>query len=189
MDRLGRDVLELLDGLGVQRANFCGLSMGGMVGQWLGLRAPERLTRMVLANTSAFMGPPTDWDKRIGLVRENGMSALAEAVLERWLTPSFRAASPDAVQTVRGMLLATAPSGYAGCCAAIRDMDMRRLIKLISVPTLVIGGAQDPATPPGHAELLADEISQSSLVMLKAAHLSNVEQPLEFTRAVLSHLT
>ena len=188
IDRLGRDVVEMMDAFGVERASFCGLSMGGMVGQWLGLRAPKRLDRLVLANTSSFMGPPSAWDQRISLVLDKGMSALTDAVLERWFTPAFRDAAPDAVQPVREMLLATQPVGYAGCCAAIRDMDMTPLLGLITVPTLVIGGTDDPATPPPHAAQLASRIPGAKLLMLSAAHLSNVEQAANFTYAVADHI-
>jgi 3-oxoadipate enol-lactonase len=162
--------------------------MGGMVGQWLGVRAPERLNRLVLANTSAFMGPPSGWDQRIAMVLDTGMSAITDAVLERWFTPAFQVAAPEAVQPVRDMLLSTQPQGYAGCCSAIRDMDMSRVLGLIEAPTLVIAGADDPATPPAHSHNLVDRIPGAQLVMLAAAHLSNVEQPEGFVRALLAHL-
>ena len=187
MDRLGRDVLELADALGVARFSFCGLSLGGMTAQWLGLRAADRLERLVIANSSPFMGPPSSWDTRIDTVRENGMASMAEAVVERWFTPAFRA-DPANVQAIREVLLATDPAGYAGCSAAIRDMDMRGFLGLIRVPTLVIGGSLDPATPPEHARLLADGIAGSSCVMLEAAHLSNLEAPNDFCSTLKTHL-
>lgn len=185
IDRLGRDVVELLDGLGIGRVSFCGLSKGGMVGQWLGWRAPERLDRLILANTSACMGPPAGWDERIRTVLAEGMAAMAEPVLQRWFRPAFLDAAPQAVAPVRAMLLATSPAGYAGCCAAIRDMDQRPLLPLIQAQTLVIGGTEDPATPIEHAERLVHGIPGARLVALDAAHLSNVEQPHAFARAVL----
>ncbi len=190
LDRLGRDVLELLDALGLSRVHFCGLSKGGMVGQWLGVFAPERLECLVLANTAPYMGPPSGWQQRIELVLRQGMSAIVEGVLERWYTPAFRARAQDAVQHTRAMLLGTPAVGYAGCCAAIRDMDLRPLAPLLKVPTLVIAGAQDPATPPESAEALARAMGRTpTLVRLDAAHLSNVEQPEAFSRAVLDFLT
>ncbi|CAH0352744.1 MAG: 3-oxoadipate enol-lactonase [Sphingobium sp.] len=185
IDRLGRDVIELADALGIDRFHFCGLSKGGMVGQWLGWRAPERLERLVLANTSAYMGPPAGWDERIRLVLAAGMGAMTDAVLERWFTPAFNAEASAALDAVRMMLLATEPQGYAGCCAAIRDMDQRPLLPLIDVPTLVIAGDADPATPIEHAHLLATGIRGATLHILTAAHLSNVEQPEAFSKAVL----
>jgi 3-oxoadipate enol-lactonase len=188
MDRLGRDVVELLDALQLDRVAFCGLSKGGMVGQWLGYRAPDRLERLVLCNTSAYMGPPGGWDDRIAAVRQSGMPAVTETVLDRWFTPAFRAQSDAAVARVREMLLATDPVGYAGCCAAIRDMDNRPMLPLIFVPTLVIAGTSDPATPPDHAREIAAGVADSSLVMLLAAHLSNVEQSSLFTRALIEFL-
>ena len=188
IDRLGRDVIELLDQLDISTVDFCGLSLGGMVGQWLGIREGGRVRRLVLANTSSYMGPPSAWDGRIALVRESGMPPLAQASIERWFTADFAQASPDAVAPIQAMLEATDRGGYAGCCAAIRDMDLRRAVALIDNATLVIGGAQDPATPPPHSEALAKAISDSRLVMLEAAHLSNVERPAEFGAHVLDFL-
>lgn len=189
MDRLGRDVIELLDGLGIAQASVCGVSKGGMVGQWLALRAPERVQRLAICNSSPYMGPPDGWDQRIGLVRASGTAALVDAVVERWFTVSYRAASGPGIAELAAMLRATDPAGYAGCCAAIRDMDMRPFLSLITAPTLVLGGRQDSATPPPHAELLASAIPGASLVMLDAAHLANVELPERFTEAVLAFLT
>jgi 3-oxoadipate enol-lactonase len=189
MDRLGRDVVELLDALDLGAVDFCGLSLGGMTGQWLGVREPARLRRLVLANTSSFMGPPAGWDARIALVGRDGMGSLVQASLDRWFTPGFVTHTPAAAAPVIKALSATEPAGYAGCCAAIRDMDMRRTARLIDVPTLVIGGTHDPATPPAHSTALAQAIAGAELVMLEAAHLSNVERPDAFARAVLDFLT
>jgi 3-oxoadipate enol-lactonase len=186
--RLAADALAVLDSLHIETAGFVGLSKGGMVGQWLGAHAPQRLSRLVLANTAAWMGPAQAWQTRIETVMRSGMGAVTEAVLERWFTPGFREAGPDAVAPVRDMLLATAPQGYAGCCAAIRDMDQRATLSAISVPTLVIGGLQDPATPPAKAEEIAAGVAGARLVMLDAAHLSNIEQPQAFTAALLAFL-
>ena len=188
LDRLGRDVIELLDALGVDTVDFCGLSLGGMIGQWLGIRAPERLRRLILANTSSYMGPPSGWDARIAMVTKQGMAQLTEASVERWFTPAFNKIDRQAIAPIVDMLLATDPLGYAGCCAAIRDMDMRRMVRLIERPTLVIGGSLDPSTPPPHSEALARSISGARLHMLEAAHLSNVEVPEHFTNAVMDFL-
>jgi 3-oxoadipate enol-lactonase len=135
------------------------------------------------------MGPPSNWQSRIEGVLKDGMAPLAEASIARWFTPDFPARAPDAVAPIRTMLLANDPVGYAGCCAAIRDMDQRRTVTLIDRPTLVIGGALDPATPPPHSEALAQDIDGAALLMLEAAHLSNVEQPDAFARVVLDFLT
>ena len=188
LDRLGRDVLELMDALEIATTAFCGLSMGGMVGQWLGWRAPERIRALALCNTSAFMGPPASWDERMAAVRARGMAAIAGSVAERWFTPTFRTASPDRVAAISEMFLRTDPGGYIGCCAAIRDMDQRRSVTLIEAPTLIVAGDQDPATPPEHAEQLAAAIRGSELAVLGAAHLSNVEAPVAFSEQVLAFL-
>jgi 3-oxoadipate enol-lactonase len=188
MDRLGRDVVELLDHLGLDRVSFCGLSMGGMVGQWLCLRAPERLDRVVLANTSAYMGPPAGWDARVQQVLRDGMISIAAAVLERWFTPGFLLSADLPVGRLREVLVATSPVGYAGCCAAIRDMDMRPFVRIIDRPVLVIGGEHDPATPPEHADTLASGIKNARRVLLPTAHLANVELPEVFTAHVIDFL-
>ncbi len=189
LDRLGRDVLELMDGLKISRAHFCGVSLGGMVGQWLGVQAPDRLERLILANTTAYLGPPSGWQTRIRLVLTEGMEAVTENLLPRWFTPAFLSSRHPEVERLRTMLLGTPASGYAGCCAAIRDMDLRPMSGLIQVPTQVILGTQDPATPPAMAEALARAMPKpTQVVRLEAAHLSNIEQPDGFNRAVLGFL-
>jgi 3-oxoadipate enol-lactonase len=189
IDTLGRDALGLLDHLELDTVFYCGLSKGGMVGQWLGINAPERLTRMVLANTSSFLSPPGLWNSRIEAVRDGGMEAITETVIERWFTPAFQAAGGAEIDRVRDMLLTTPPQGYARCSAAIRDMDQRIGLPSIKVPTLVIVGDQDPATPPEHGELIADAIPGARLAVIEnAAHLSNIEQPDQFIAALRDFL-
>jgi 3-oxoadipate enol-lactonase len=181
-------VLELLDALDLERVHFCGLSLGGMVGQWLAVRAPERIDRLILANTSAYMGPPDSWQARIAGVFAQGMEPLAQASINRWFTPDFAERAPEAVAIIQSMLLATSPIGYAGCCAAIRDMDQRATAALITAPTLVISGAHDPATPPPHALQLVQSIADCQHISLEAAHLSNVEAPVAFTSSLVDFL-
>lgn len=188
LDRLGRDVVELLDALQIEKAHFLGVSLGGMTGQWLGYRAPERIESLILANTSAYMGPPSGWGERIATVLEHGMAPMIQPVLERWFTPSFRATGHPEVARIGQLLEATAPAGYAGCCAAIRDMDLRPTAAQITAPTLVIAGLQDPATPLDHAQFLTDAIPGAQLAEFNAAHLSNVECPAAFNRSVLAFL-
>ncbi len=189
IERLGRDVLALLDALGLERVSFCGLSKGGMVGQWLGAHAGERLDRLVLANTSACTGSPGVWDQRIATVRAQGMAAIVPGVIDRWFTKPFQEQSPEAVARIAAMLHATDAEGYVACCAAVRDMDQREAIQAIRVPTLVIAGRHDLATPPDHAELIAARVPRARLVELDAAHLSNVETADAFTEAVLVFLS
>ncbi len=184
VDDLGHDLVALLDHLELPRVSLCGLSLGGLVAMWMGLHAKERVERLVLANTAAYLGPPENWQARIDLVRERGMIALSEVAPTRWVTEAFRRDRPEEVTRIVGMLLATDPAGYAGCCAAIRDADYRSAIAGIDLPTLVIGGTHDPATPIASAHYLADQIRGSELVELDASHLSNIEQPDAFNRAV-----
>ena len=188
MDRLGRDAVQLLDAVGLEQVDFCGLSKGGMVGQWLAFRAPERIRRLILANTSAYMGPPMGWQSRIDGVLANGMAPLTEASIARWFTPDFPAQAPDAMAPIRQVLLACDTQGYAGCCAAIRDMDMRSTAQLITPSVLVIAGSQDPSTSVADGQWLADAVRDGRLFAIDAAHLSNVELPQVFADAVLGFL-
>ena len=189
IERLGRDVLGLLDGLGIARAHYCGLSMGGMVGLWLGLHAPERLERLALCNTAARIGGAELWNGRIQAVMRDGMEAVIQPVLERWFTAGFLAAAPAEVAAVAAMLRACPAAGYAASCAAIRDMDRRDEVGRIRVPTLVIAGSHDSATPPQDARLLAERIGGARYEEWPAPHLSNIETPERFTATVLDFLT
>lgn len=189
IEDLTRDVLVLLDRLEVERFSFCGLSIGGMVGMWLAGEASERVERLVLCCTSARFAPET-FDSRARTVRADGVSAIADAVVDRWFTPAYGEGSPEVVEWARRMLLETPAEGYAGCCEAVRDADLSRRLGTISAPTLVIAGADDPAAPPDQAGLLRDSIPDASLeVIPHAAHLANIEQPEAVTQAILEHLS
>ncbi len=187
--QLGGDVVALLDALGIERANFCGLSKGGVVGMWLGVNAAARFDRLVLCNTAAKIGTAELWNARIENVRKGGMAAIADAVVERWFTSGFRARAPDAVAQVRQLLLETPAEGYCACCAAVRDIDLRRQIAAITLPTLVIAGTHDGATPAVDTRLIADTVPGARYVELDASHLSNVEQAERFTQEVVNFLT
>jgi len=187
--QLARDVLRLMDALGVERALFCGLSMGGMVGQWLGAHAPQRVAKLALCNTSAHIGAPDMWNARMAAVAQGGMAAIVDGVIARWYTQAFIAAAPEALATTRAMLLGTPAAGYIAACAAVRDMDQRATAGDIAAPTLVIAGAQDAATPPADGKYLAGAISGARYVELPAAHLSNVEAAPAFTRALAEFLS
>jgi len=190
IERLGRDALAILDALGIERTYYCGLSKGGMVGQWLGANAPERIERMALCSTAAHHPAPDLWNKRIEVASGEGMEPLADGIIERWFTEGFRKSNTDEVAKVGAMVLSTPGVGYAGCSAAIRDMDQREAIKTITVPTLVVAGASDPATTPEQGRAIHESIDGSEFIVLdNAAHLSNIERPDAFNRAVLEFLT
>jgi len=182
---LGGDVIRLLDRLGIERASFCGLSVGGMTGMWLAAESPERVERLVLLCTSALLGPKGVWDERIATATERGMAALVDGVIERWFTPAFRAENPEVVGKMARTLRETDPGGYAGCGGAIRDMDLRDRLPSIEAPALVVSGAEDPATPPEHGGLIADAIPGARFeVAPDAAHIANVERPDAFVQAI-----
>lgn len=186
---LGRDVLALLDRLGVERFSFCGLSIGGLVGMWLASEISERVESLVLCCTAARFAPPEQWDERAKTVRAEGLGAIADAVLERWFTPPFREGRPEVVEWAGQMLRNIPPEGYAGCCEAIRDADLRGRLGAISARTLVIAGSEDPAAPVKQAEFIRDAVPGARLeVIPRAAHMANVEQPEVVTRAILDHL-
>lgn len=189
IEQLGRDVLHILDRLSLERVHFCGLSLGGMTGMWLGINARERLQKLILCNTAAHIGTAETWNARIEAVRKSGMKSVAPAIVERWFTPAFRAAAPETIAQTQRMIETSPPEGYAACCGAIRDMDQREAISSINVPTLVISGALDPATPPADGRFLAAKIRVARYVELPTAHLSNVEAAAQFSSEVLHFLT
>ncbi|MEV6924947.1 3-oxoadipate enol-lactonase [Dactylosporangium sp. NPDC051485] len=190
IEDLGRDVLALLDRLGIERTSYCGLSLGGMVGMWLAANAPERIDRLVLICTAAHLPPADGWLARAQQVRAGGMAPVADAVLGRWFTPRFRAALPARVAPYRAMIAACPAEGYAAGCEAIAAMDLREDLRRICAPTLVIAGADDPASPPEHGERIHEGIRGSRLVVLpNAAHLANVEQPETIAQLINDHVT
>jgi 3-oxoadipate enol-lactonase len=188
LDRLGRDALAVLDAADVEKAHICGLSLGGVTAQWMAIHAPARVNRLILANTAARVGTRESWQARLDTVKSHGMAAIADAVMGRFFCDAFRASYPAIVEPFRHILLRTAPQGYAGCCAALRDADLSGELGKITAPTLVIGGRLDASTPPAQAMALADGIKDARLTLLDTAHLSNIEQPAAFTDAVLKYL-
>jgi 3-oxoadipate enol-lactonase len=184
IDRLGQDVLSLMDAAGVPRAHVCGISIGGLTALWLGVHAPDRVDRLVLANTAAKIGSLELWAERIRVVTTEGLDALADATMGRWFTAAFREAEPGTVARFRAALRSTSATGYLGCCAALRDADLRDLAPQVRATCLVVTGAHDPATPPADGAWLARTIPDATLRQLDAAHISNVERAREFNDAV-----
>jgi 3-oxoadipate enol-lactonase len=189
LDDVAADAVALLDRIGADRVHWVGLSLGGMVGQWLGAHAPDRIASLTLLSTSAQLGPPEMWADRARLVQEKGTEAVAAAVVERWFTPGWRAAHPDRVRFYEDMVAATPAEGYASCCTAIATMDLVRHLPDVEAPTLVIAGAQDPAIPPEHGQRIAGGVQHGRLEVLEpAAHLANVEQAARVSALVLDHV-
>ncbi len=190
MADLGGDILALLDRLGIDRTHFAGLSIGGMVGQWLAVNAPERIDRLVLLATSPYMGPAQNWRDRAALTRAEGTAALADAVVERWFTPDFADQHPHDVTRLRDQISDTPDEGYAGCCGAIEHHDVREDLHRVCAPTLVVSGADDPSTPPGeHGALIAERIPGARFVVLEnAAHLLSWSHPAQVNTLITQHL-
>lgn len=187
--QLGNDALALMDALGAERFAFAGLSLGGMVGQWLAVNAPHHVTHLVLANTTARLSDPGLMEARRRAALDGGMMSVVDVALQRAFSPAFLAGSGPAVDWVRRTILATDPAGYAGCCAAIRDLDHRQMLEGIRVPTMVISGSEDVSMPPdAHGDLLVRGIAGSRSLRLPAGHLSNLERPRSFTSAMLEFL-
>ncbi|RBQ17343.1 3-oxoadipate enol-lactonase [Spongiactinospora rosea] len=185
---LGGDVLALLDHLGVGRARFAGVSLGGMTGMWLGAHAPERIASLALVCTSAKMGPPEMWSQRITTVLAEGAPAVIEATFSRWFTPGFPEREPELARTYRAMYLSNPAEGFAALYAAIRDMDLTGDLPQITAPTLVVAGAEDRSTPPEHAETIAGLVPGARLELLPGgAHLAAVERPDEVLRLLIDH--
>ncbi|MGG1947862.1 alpha/beta fold hydrolase [Trinickia sp. NRRL B-1857] len=192
IDRLGRDVVELLDALGLERVHFLGLSLGGMIGQWLGIRAPERIERLVLSNTSAYLGPADYFDGRIAeLARISGirdMRETAEGFIRNWFSQETIDQGLPVVDAFRKMVAETSPHGLAGAFAAVRDLDFRRTVALVHRPTLVIAGEHDTVTLPEHGEAIASAIVGARYLSLPCVHLPNVESQQPFVDAVNAFL-
>lgn len=191
------DVVAVLDALHIDRAHWCGLSMGGMISMWAASQVPsapgqaalsQRVGRLVLANTSAHMGPHEIWETRIETVRGAGMGPIAASVGERWFGAAFRAAAPDVIEAAAHRVRETSPRGYVEACSAIRDMDQRSTVAGILAPTLVIAGTQDVATPIEHAEWLVEHIGGADLAVLDAGHMSAIEQADDFTDTLMDFL-
>lgn len=185
---LGEDLLSLTETLGIQQFFFCGLSVGGMIGIWLGIHAAHRLKKLVLANTAARIGTQEGWNDRIANVQGGGIASVADGIIDRWFTPGFREAFPSEVEATRAMLLASPPAGYVATSAAIRDMNMTSELHLIQTPCLIIAGTHDLSTPPSGSRQLAQEIPKSQYVEFPTAHISSIERANDFSNAVLAFL-
>jgi 3-oxoadipate enol-lactonase len=188
LEELGRDVLQLLDALGIEKAHFCGISLGGMTAQWLGIHAENRFHSIIAADTAARIGTIASWNDRIDEVRRGGMGAIGDRTIERWYTAAFREKEPSLVMKTRRMLLDTSVDGYTGCCAALRDADLTAAVGSIVLPTLVMPGANDPVTPPKNGRFLEEQIHGARYVELNGAHLSNVEDADAFSYELLDFI-
>lgn len=190
MADLGQDVAALMDQLGIRRASYVGLSIGGMAGIWLGANLSERFERLVLMCTSAYAPPASRWHERVAAVRAAGSTeAIADAVVEGWFTPAWATEHPDRVAAHRAMIATTNPDGYCSCCEAIAGMDLRDALPSVPVPTLVISAADDRALPHEHQRLIADGIPGARLESVEsAAHIASAEQPEVVNRLIEEHL-
>ena len=189
MAELGTDVLALLNAHDIDQVAYCGVSLGGMVGMWLAANAPERMTRLGLCCTSAYLPPASMWTERAARARSDGMASLVDQVIARWFTPAYFRRRPRQAGAVADMLEGTDPEGYAGCAEAIAAMDLRPVLPAITAPTLVIAATEDPATPPWHGAQIASAVSGARLTVIRgAAHLANYEAPGEITAALQAHL-
>lgn len=189
IDLLANDLIAVLDHLAIEKTSFCGLSLGGMVGQQLAIHAPNRVHKLALCSTAAKIGSPETWNSRIALVRAGGMAAVTQSILERWFTPEFSRRAPAEVERIRQMLLSTPPDGYASNSAAVRDADFRECLGRVTAPTLSVSSSRDPSTPPADGKFLAARIPGAKYIELDAAHLSNIEAAQRFTDTILEFLT
>jgi 3-oxoadipate enol-lactonase len=188
LDQLGRDAVAILDALTIPAAHVCGISLGGLTAQWLGTHAAARVRSLVLANTAARIGSLESWSERIALVREKGLSAVADRAMPIWFSPAFLERDPETVHGFRAMVQGCPPQGYLGCCAALRDADLRGEIASIAAPTLTVASTADTATPPEGLAFIGDRVRGAQMVTLDSGHLSNVECAAEFTAATLDFL-
>jgi 3-oxoadipate enol-lactonase len=190
IDDLADDVVALLDRLGVETAHVAGLSIGGMTGLRLAVREPRRVATLAVLCSSAYTGNEQSWRDRAHTVRTEGTGAIADAVVGRWFTPGYATAHPDLVTRMRATVAGTSDQGYASCCAAVAGMDQRADLASITAPTLVVSGAEDPALPPEHQQLIADSVPGAKLLTVSpGAHLANIEQAARVTDALIAHAT
>jgi 3-oxoadipate enol-lactonase len=187
---MGQDVIALMDELGLERVSYCGLSIGGMVGQWLAGNNPERVENLILIATSAYLGAPDPWIERAETVRRAGtVEVIADAVVARWFTPEWAAQHEEIVKVHRQMLATSPVEGYASCCEAIAGLDLRDELPRITAPTLVISGAEDHAIPPVHQEAIAAGISGARLESIAdAAHIPTVQHPPRVNELILEYI-
>jgi 3-oxoadipate enol-lactonase len=188
IDDLGRDAVAVLDAVGVPAAHVCGISMGGITAMWLGIHAASRVRSLVAANTAARIGSLQSWGDRIALVKAEGLAGVAEQAMPRWFTQDFRDRDPGTIEQFKAMVRSIPPAGYLGCCAALRDADLRDAVSAIAAPTLAITGALDVLTPPEALAFVHAQVTGSRLIALDCAHISNVEKSDEFNAAVMSFI-
>ncbi len=185
---LGGDVIAILDQLNIKKALFCGISMGGLTGQWLAIHHPKRFYHMMLCNTAAKIGQKDAWQSRADLVRKDGLAPIAETASERWFTPNFIATHPDIVQKLSNTLAKGSAEGYANCCEALAGADLREQLNQITIPVTVVAGSADPVTTVEDGKFMTDSIAHSTLALIDASHISNIEQPEAFNQFILQHL-
>jgi 3-oxoadipate enol-lactonase len=188
IEMLGNDVLNLLDCLKIEKVNFCGLSIGGLTGQWLGIHAPERLNKLILCNTAVKIGNAEGWNTRIEIVQKNGLDSIVSGTQERWFTSEFVTENKDEVDAVLAMFVQTQLAGYISCCAAVRDADFTDEVSKIPVPTLIISGTEDLVTTIKDGDFLMEKIPNSILAAFKTAHISNIEKANDFTKLLIEFI-
>lgn len=188
LEQLGQDVVNLLDHLDIAKAAFCGISMGGLTGQWLAIHKPERFSEVIVCNTAAKIGQEQAWQDRAVLVREQGLAPIAATAASRWFTDPFIQSNPAVVAELSNDLGAGSPEGYANCCEALAKADVREQLSSIQIPVLIIAGQQDPVTTVADGQFMQQRIANSRLFEINASHISNIEQPEAFNQAVQTFL-
>lgn len=188
IEMLGNDVLDLLDHLKIEKVNFCGLSIGGLTGQWLGIHVSERLNKLILCNTAVKIGNKEGWNTRIETVQKNGLDSIVSGTQERWFTPEFVSGNKAEAEAVLAKFVQTPVTGYSSCCAAVRDADFTDEVSKISIPTLIISGTEDLVTTIKDGDFLMEKIPNSLLAALKAAHISNIEKADDFTKLLIEFI-
>jgi 3-oxoadipate enol-lactonase len=188
IEQMGRDAVALFDYLKLDKVNYCGLSIGGQTGMWLGVSAPERLSKLILSNTAAKIGNDDGWNARIDAVTKGGVKSVSKVVIDRWFTPEFQGKAPVEIEKIRAVFERSDAAGYIASCQAVKAFDFRETVGGVSVPTLVIAGTHDPATTPVDTRFVADRIAGAKFVELNASHLSNIEQREKYSTAVAEFL-
>lgn len=188
IEELGQDVVDLLDYLNIKQTNFCGISMGGLIGQWLAVYKPEYFNKIIVSNTAAKIGNKDAWLERANKVRQEGLQPISDTAASRWFTDRFIQAKPNVVKTMRENLSTGSAQGYANCCEALAMADLRENLKNAKVPMLVIGGEQDPVTTVEDAKAMVNTAQNATLATINASHIANVEKAEDFTQLIKEFL-
>lgn len=188
ISELAQDVIELVEKLQLKNVYFCGLSIGGLIGQWLGINHPDKFKKIIICNTAAKIGTVEGWETRIEQVTKFGLESILDGTATRWFTEKYREKNPEKVANILNSFQKTSLKGYVACCHAVANADFRTDLHRLTIPLLIIAGSQDKVTTEEDAKYIQKNSGLGHLISLDTAHLSNMEQPREFSKHIIQFL-